>query len=164
FAKLSTSALHHIRRTFVLFGGWGVFRHTGSVELVSGRQLLMVTAPEIVPRVEEERYLALLRASNAIATCSDCSTASDTLIRTLRDVTTFDCLHLVAFDKDTNASTWSVLEANGKIIDSPPGDFSPENSPFQLVHSSGQHLLTSDWSRESRFEEYGLFLANLGIA
>jgi len=124
----------------------------------------MVTAPEIVPRVEEERYLALLRASNAIATCSDCSTASDTLIRTLRDVTTFDCLHLVAFDKDTNASTWSVLEANGKIIDSPPGDFSPENSPFQWVHSSGQHLLTSDWSRESRFEEYGLFLANLGIA
>src|SRR2546423_1567276 len=64
----------------------------------------------------------------------------------------------------TTPSTWTVLEANGKIIDSPPGDLFPEDSPFQWVHSSGQHLLTSDWSRESRFERYGLFLANLGIA
>src|SRR5947208_2050242 len=137
---------------------------TGSVEPASDRQLLMVTAPAIVPRVEEERYLALLRASNAIATCSDCSTASDTLIKTLRDVTTFDCLHLVAFDKDTNASTWSVLEANGEIVDSAPDDLFLEDSPFQWVHSSGQQLLTPDWSRESRFEKYALFLANLGIA
>jgi len=128
----------------------------------------MVTAPGIVPRVEprveEERYLALLRASNAIATCSDCSTASDTLIKTLRDVTTFDCLHLVAFDKDTNASTWSVLEANGEIVASSPDDLFLEDSPFQWVHRSGQHLLTPDWSRESRFEKYAILLANLGIA
>src|SRR5207249_3028186 len=107
----------------------------------SDRQLLMVTAPAIVPRVEEERYLALLRASNAIATCSDCSTASDTLIKTLRDVTTFDCLHLVAFDKDTNASTWSVLEANGEIVDSAPDDLFLEDSPFQWVHDQLKLIL-----------------------
>ena len=32
----------------------------------------MITTASVYPRVEEERYLALLRAANAIATCNDC--------------------------------------------------------------------------------------------
>jgi hypothetical protein len=73
----------------------------------------MITTAAIYPRVEEERYLALLRAANAIATCNDCRDASDTLVSKLREVTPFDYLHLVAFDKDTNAPCWSMLETNG---------------------------------------------------
>ena len=55
----------------------------------------MVTAASITPRVEEERYLSLLRAANAIATSSDCSAASDALIKELSEVTPFDSLHVV---------------------------------------------------------------------
>jgi formate hydrogenlyase transcriptional activator len=127
--------------------------------------MLMVTAAaSIFPRVEEDRYLALLRAANAIATCSDCSSASDMLIKQLREVTPFDCLHLVAFDKAKNAPAWSLLEANGERIHSPSEDTLPlEDSPIQWVHESGQPLVTIDWSRETRFQRYGLFLARLGI-
>ena len=70
----------------------------------------MVTA-SIFPRVEEERYVALLQAANAIATCDDCTAASDTLVEKLREVTPFDFLHLVAFDKDTNLPCFSLMDA-----------------------------------------------------
>jgi formate hydrogenlyase transcriptional activator len=125
----------------------------------------MVTAASIPPKVEEERYLALLRAADAIATCSDCSAASDTLAKRLHEVTPFDYLHLVAFDKETNSPCWSVLEANGKLIDELSAEVpSLDDSPIREVHDSGQSLVTDDWSREARFEKYGLFLAKLGIA
>jgi formate hydrogenlyase transcriptional activator len=126
----------------------------------------MVTAASSVsPRVEEERYLALLRAANAVATCSDCSGATDTLVKQLRDVTPFDSVHLVAFDKETNAQDWWLLEANGRRIDLSSGcDVSLEDTPIQWVHSSGEPLVTVDWSRETRFQKYGHLLAQLGIA
>ena len=124
----------------------------------------MVTAASMFPRVEEDRYLALLHAANAIATCSDCSTASAMLIKQLHEVTSFDCLHLVAFDKETNTPAWSLLEVNGERIDIPSADdFALEDSPIQRVHESGQPLVTLDWSRETRFQKYGLFLAKFGI-
>jgi formate hydrogenlyase transcriptional activator len=125
----------------------------------------MVTAGTTLPHVEEERYRALLSAANAIATCSDCSSASDTLIKRLREVTPYDCLYLVAFDKDTNLPRWSLLERNGERIDAASLDqLSIAESPIHWVHSSGEPLVTADWSQETRFEEYGLFLAGLGVA
>jgi formate hydrogenlyase transcriptional activator len=124
--------------------------------------MLMAMATSVLPRVEEERYLALLRAANAIATCSDCSSASDNLCRELREVTPFAFLHLVAFDKESNAPTWSLLEANGQKIEAPP-DLSLEDSPIPLVHQSGQTVVTVDWSRELRFQKYGVLLAKLGV-
>src|SRR5579864_2618626 len=127
--------------------------------------MFMATAASIFPRVEEDRYLALLNAANAIATCSDCHAASETLIKELRQVTPFDCLHLVAFDKDTNAPAWSLLQANGKRIDTSSAPFvSLDDSPIRWAHESGQPLITADWSRETRFLEYGHFLGQLGIA
>jgi formate hydrogenlyase transcriptional activator len=125
----------------------------------------MVTATSVCSKVEEGRYLALLRAANAIATPRDCNGASDVLVKELRDVTSFDYLHLVAFDKRTRAACWSVLEVNGKRIDKTTADApSLLDSPIQQVHELGQPLVIDDWSRENRFEEYGRFLATLGIA
>ena len=97
----------------------------------------MMTTASVYPRVEEERYLALLRAANAIATCNDCRDASDTLVSKLREVTPFDYLHLVAFDKDSDAACWSMLETNGGgRLDAP----SFEESPMRYVHESAQPL------------------------
>src|SRR5579864_9552372 len=102
----------------------------------------MMPALSISPRVEEARYLALLRAANAIATCRDCRSVSETLLTQLHEVTPFNCLHLVAFNKDTNAPEWSLLEANGKRITAPAGDtLSMQDTPIHWVHDTGRHLL-----------------------
>jgi formate hydrogenlyase transcriptional activator len=125
----------------------------------------MVTAAStIFPRVEEERYLALLHAANAIATSSDCDAVADTLIKQLHEVTAFDYLHLVAFRKETNSPCWSLQEANGKKIETSGVDcLYSEDTPIAQVHASGQFLVTVDWDRETRFQKYGLYLSELGI-
>jgi formate hydrogenlyase transcriptional activator len=124
----------------------------------------MGTEALIVPRVEEERYLALLRAANAIATSSDCDGASEALITQLREVTPFDCLHLVAFDKESNAACWSVMHANGNRIDLSSPDYLPiEDSPVRRVHDSAQNLVVSDWTVEERFQGFGACLGRIGI-
>ena len=124
----------------------------------------MVPSLSISPRVEEARYLALLRAANAIATCRDCETAANTLLAQLREVTPFDSLHLVAFDRETNAPNWRLWEAHGKRVDARAGDISVQNDPIQWVYDSGHPLVTADWSQEARFEQYGQVLAELGIS
>jgi len=116
------------------------------------------------PRVEEERYLAVLQAASAIATCDDCDGASDALVSKLREVTPFDFLHLVAFDKDTNQVCFTLLDLKGARLDPPSEDVVPlAESPIQSVHESGEPLLTLDWSRETRFAKYALFLAQHGV-
>jgi formate hydrogenlyase transcriptional activator len=123
----------------------------------------MATRPASYPRVEEERYLALLRAASAIAS-SDCDTAFDTLTARLREVTPFDYLHLVAFDDETKKPDWCLLEANGKRIDVPlEAAVLLEDTPIGSVYESGQLLVTDDWSRETQFQKHRLFLTELGI-
>jgi formate hydrogenlyase transcriptional activator len=126
----------------------------------------MVTAATIFPRIEEQRYLALLRAANAIATSSDCSSASDTLVRGLREVTTFDYLHVVAFDKDTGAACWSLMDVNGERVEGGAKEafLSLEDCPLRWVHKTSQPLVTLDWHHTDRFESYSLLLTKLGIA
>jgi len=97
----------------------------------------MGTTTPIYPSVEEERYLALLRATNAIATCSDCCAASDTVAKYLRDVTPFDCLQLVAFDRETNAPNWCLLEVNGKRLES-----SVEAALLELMRDGAEFACT----------------------
>ena len=127
--------------------------------------MFMVTAESVSPRVEEGRYLALLRAASAIATSSDCSNAADALIKELREVTPFDSLHVVAFDKESDAPCWSLFAVDGKRIDaSSQGALSIADSPIRHVHDSGSVLVTADWALELQFQEYGRFLAQLGIA
>jgi formate hydrogenlyase transcriptional activator len=116
------------------------------------------------PRIEEARYLALLRAANAVATSTDCSVAAEMLIKGLHEVTAFDSLHLVAFDKDSGKTCWSLLEMSGSRAECLPSDLgSDRDSLFHAVHESGQVLLTPDWNQEVRFPAYGQFLARAGI-
>jgi formate hydrogenlyase transcriptional activator len=115
--------------------------------------------------VEEQRYLALLHTANAIATSTGCDSASDALVKNLKEVTPFDFVHVVAFDKESNRPCWSMLEANGKRVESTPlDDLSSEHSPIPWVHETGSPLVTNDWHQETRFRTYGLFLANHGVA
>ena len=125
----------------------------------------MMRALAVSPHVEEERYLALLRAANAIATSSDCSTTSETLVTRLGEVTPFDFLHVVAFDKETNEACWSVLEVNGSQIDASALNALPaDDSPIRWAQGSGKPEIVLDWTGASRFPAYARFLSGFGIA
>lgn len=125
----------------------------------------MATTVSTYPRVEEQRYLALLRATNAIATATDCAAASDALIKRLKEVTPFDFVHVVAFDKESDRPCWSLLEVKGEraqllSVES----LSNDDSPVTSVHRSGLPLVIDDWGQEARFRTYGLFLSEQGVA
>src|SRR5215469_16723649 len=114
---------------------------------------------------EEDRYLALIRATNAIAMAEDCIAVSDVLVTRLRDVTPFDSLHMVAFDTEARSACWSLLEAHGQRLNTPADEIlSHPNSPIEFIRDAGQPLITLDWNAETRFQPYGRLMSDLGIA
>lgn len=132
--------------------------------MVSAASTLPNAAETSLPRIEEARYLALLRAANAFATSNDCRASSEILVRELREVTPFAFLHVVIFDQETKNPSWSLVEIDGERMEPSLIDELPrEDSPIQWVHASGQTLLTADWSKENRFPKYAVFLADRGI-
>src|SRR5882672_2130314 len=125
----------------------------------------MATRASLSPRVEPERYVALLRAANAIATCSDCGTASKTLITELQEVTPFDYLQVVAFDSETGARDWYLLEATGTRLKLSGEEVPPlDETPMAWVHQSGQLLVMDDWTEDTQFQKHAAFLAEHRIA
>ena len=111
-----------------------------------------------------QRYEALLRATSAIGTCSDCDAAADALLEALQEVVNFDYLQLIAFENDTRAVAWNLLYSNGARQSLPPAEVDVEGSPIDWVYESQQVLVTADWSLETRFRKHGEFLNELGIA
>jgi formate hydrogenlyase transcriptional activator len=113
---------------------------------------------------EYTRYEALLRAANAIGTCSDCDTAADVLVQALSEVITFDYLQLITFANDARTVAWQLLYANGARQSPPSADVVLEGTPIEWVHESQQALVTADWNEETRFAKHGESLNELGIA
>jgi formate hydrogenlyase transcriptional activator len=111
-----------------------------------------------------ERYEALLRAANAIASCSDCDAAADALAKELREVISFDYLQIVAFENETDVVGWHLLYLNGARKDVAGSNALPEGTPIGWVHESQQLLVTPDWTEEKQFPEHGRILNELGIA
>jgi len=124
----------------------------------------MSTLAATISETYTQRYEALLRAANAIGTCSDCDTAADMLVKTLLEVVSFDYLQLVAFESDTKTVEWHLLYANGRRHDVPEADVVLKDTPMEWVHESQQALVTTDWREEARFPKHGQFLTELGIA
>ena len=73
----------------------------------------MSTLSATISEEYTQRYEALLRATNAIGTCSDCDTAADVLVKTLLEVIPFDYLQLVSFESGTKTIEWHLLYSNG---------------------------------------------------
>src|ERR1700684_4217277 len=105
-----------------------------------------------------QRYEALLRAANAIGTCSDCDAAADVLVKQLLEVVAFDYLQLVAFESDTQTVAWHLLYSNGRRHDVRETKVVLDDTPIAWVHESQQALVTTDWSQEARFAKHGEFL------
>ena len=119
----------------------------------------MVTTAPTYPMVEEQRYLALLRAANAIATSSDCDCASAALVEKLKEVSPFDFIHVATFDKETNLPCWSMLDANGKRLESTQlDDLSSEHLRFDGFTKPDRHWLRTIGTRRLDFRHTRLFL------
>jgi formate hydrogenlyase transcriptional activator len=110
-----------------------------------------------------QRYEALLRATHAIGTCTDCHTAGDVLLEALREVVTFDYLQLVTFENESRTVAWHLLYSNGARQNLHPADVEVEGTPIAWVHDSQQALVIADWNKETRFAKHGEFLNELGI-
>jgi len=111
-----------------------------------------------------QRYEALLRAANAIASCGDCDTAADVLVEELREVIAFDYLRIVAFDSGTGAVGWHLLYSNGRRRNVSPADVLLEATPIEWVHEYHRPLVIPDWGHEMRFPKHAGLLNELGIA
>ena len=110
-----------------------------------------------------QRYEALLRATNAIGTCSDCDAAADMLVQALREVIHFDYLQLVSFENDTKIVEWHLLYSNGARHDVSLASVVVDGTPVEWVHESQQVLVIPDWNKEKRFAQHGESLNHLGI-
>lgn len=124
----------------------------------------MSTLSATISEEYTQRYEALLRATNAIGTCSDCEAAGDVLLQAMREVIPFEYLQLVAIGNDTMAVEWNLLYSNGARQDPPLTEVVLEGTPVEWVHNSQQPLVIEDWSRETRFAKHAEFLHELGIA
>ncbi len=109
-----------------------------------------------------ERYEALVRAANAIGTCSDCDSTSSVLVEKLRDVVAFDYLQIVTFE-ESGAVAWHLLYSNGRRSDLSRAEVVVENTPMEWVHRTQEVLMTPDWRAETRFNGHAEFLKQAGI-
>src|SRR6266567_4521967 len=124
----------------------------------------MSTLAATISEEYTQRYEALLRATNAIGTCCDCDATAEVLVQTLREVTSFDYLQLIAFENGTRTVAWHLLYANGARQSPPLADVVVEDTPIAWAHESQQVLVTADWNEEARFAKHGELLSELGIA
>src|SRR6266404_9524826 len=106
----------------------------------------MAVVLEMESGTRAERYEALLRAANAIASCSDCDAAADALAKELREVISFDYLQIVAFENETDVAGWQLLYLNGTRKDAASTNAFPEGTPIGWVHEFQQLLVTPDWT------------------
>jgi len=124
----------------------------------------MSTLSATISEEYTQRYEALVRAVNAIGTCSDCDTAADVLVQALREVIPFDYLELIAFENETRTVAWHLLYSNGARHSLSSTDVVVEGTPMEWVHESQQALVTADWNKETRFAKHSECLTELGIA
>lgn len=123
----------------------------------------MRALPVAVSEAYAQRYEALLRATNAIGTCSDCEAAGNQLITALREVIPFDYLEVTAFENDSERVDWHVLFSDGKKQDEAFGRSLTAESPIAWTHRTQQHVVVPEWTLETRFPQYGEFLQKCGI-
>src|ERR1700757_3235806 len=124
----------------------------------------MSTLSATISGEHTQRYEALLRATNAIGTCSDCDAAAETLVAALREVVAFEYLELVVFENEGWTVTWHLLHSNGVTERCRVADVVVKGTPVESVHTSQYPVVVTNWNEEPRIREHGQFLGKLGIA
>ncbi|MGA9507099.1 MAG: sigma 54-interacting transcriptional regulator [Candidatus Sulfotelmatobacter sp.] len=124
----------------------------------------MGTFSAAISEESTQRYEALLRAANAIGTCTDCDAAADVLVQSLREVISFDYLQLIAFENGSQTVEWHLLYSHGRRHEMSTANVILGGTPIEWVHESQQVLVTADWNEETRFAKHRELLSEAGIA
>jgi formate hydrogenlyase transcriptional activator len=117
---------------------------------------------------EAARFEALLRASKAIASSSDCEHCEEVFARELRSVIPFDYLHVSLFECDRGHSSkmgWRLFDVHGAKRQFSESGFPADEMELMAasIHENGQPLVVADWSGETRFPKVRDFVTGLGI-
>ena len=123
---------------------------------------MSVIAP--IAGIEAVRYERLLRAANLIARCGDCDSATDRLVRELREIVPFDYLQVVSVKHGTSEVAWQFTDIRGTREIQEESDSSQVlDGPLGWVHHRGEVLLVADWTREDRFAQHARGMHDHGI-
>src|SRR5215470_9437954 len=123
------------------------------------------TLSAALPEAPGQRFEALLGMTRALAVCQDCDHAAGVLEKQLREVVSFDYLHLVtfAFETSPQAVAWELLHANNRTMDVSDRHGFMHDAPIEWVHEKREVLVTDDWRKETDFPQYKEFLGRLDI-
>src|SRR5580765_7459540 len=96
------------------------------------------------------RFEALLRASKAIASSSDCEHCEEVFARELRSVIPFDYLHVSMFECDRGSGAkagWRLFDVHGARREFPEAEFPGDEIELMStwIHENSQPLMVSDW-------------------
>ena len=114
--------------------------------------------------IEAARYERLLQLASVVATCGDCDSATDRLIRELREIVVFDYLQLVSFKNGTSEVAWQFTYSGGaRESQGPLESFVLPDGPLRVVHDRREVLVINDWANEAQFAEHARKMTDLGI-
>ncbi|HET9285239.1 MAG TPA: sigma 54-interacting transcriptional regulator [Candidatus Angelobacter sp.] len=118
----------------------------------------MSTLHAVRPEIYADRFTAVLRLGKAVALCCNCSDAKEALLNELREIASFDYLHLLAFHKASETVAWQMLNVAGELRPYSDNENIQQDAPTTWAQEIRQPLVISDWRNEVRFPEFKIFL------
>lgn len=118
----------------------------------------MSTLHAVRQEIYADRFAAVLRLGKAVALCCNCDDAKETLLKDLRDIASFDYLHLLAFHKSSETVAWQMLNVAGETRRYSNSESIQQDAPTLWAQEIRQSLVISDWRNEVRFPEFKIFL------
>ncbi|HZS29178.1 MAG TPA: sigma 54-interacting transcriptional regulator [Candidatus Angelobacter sp.] len=119
----------------------------------------MSTLHAVRQEIYADRFAAVLRLGKAVALCCNCDDAKEALLNELREIASFDYLHLLAFHKASETVAWQMLNVAGKIRPYSDNENIQQDAPTTWAQEIRQSLMISDWRNEVRFPEFKIFLS-----
>src|SRR5579871_3040266 len=115
----------------------------------------------VSPEVQADRIARVLRLGKNVA--RDCDAAQSALLKDLREIAPFEYLHILAFDKKSEAPAWQILQSPSENSQHCGRKDSLQDMPSAWALEIREQLVVSDWRDETRFMEFREFLCGQGV-
>src|SRR5215468_8103324 len=115
------------------------------------------------PKIDSDRVDALLQLGKKVALCYNCEDAKSTLLKELREIASFDYLHLLAFEKAGKNADWQMLHFESGLVEVNSQN-GADSSAVAWAQQVSQPTVIHNWETESKFAEFREFFLDLRIA
>ena len=113
--------------------------------------------------IHAERIAGVLRLGKDVALCSDCDAAQEALLKELRQLVSFEYIHILAFDRKGEAPAWQILHAPAENPQNPVCEDLLQQAPSAWALDIREKLVVQDWRDEARFTKFRDFLRDQGV-